>query len=1690
MRPLPALCRLVLAFALLFAPAAALAAPPKGGPAPAPAAGVPEVLRPWVPWVLGGDDEATRCPTYYGQADSRNCTWPSRLLLDVGPKGGRFRQGWRLDARAWVPLPGDEKRWPQNVLVDGRRAVVTLQGGAPSVELAAGDHQVTGEFLWDSAPESLKVPPATGLLSLTLAGAPVREPHLEGGVVYLQRGDTREEGERLELLVHRHVIDGVPALLATRIALNVSGKGREVLLGRALPEGFLPLSLESPLPARVEADGRLRVQLRPGDYVLTLTARSAGPVASLPRPDPQGPWREGEEVWVFTAHPELRQVTVEGVPAVDPQQTSLPDEWKRLPAYRVRVGEAMRLVERRRGDADPPPDQLALRRKLWLDFDGGGYTFTDEVSGTLERDRRLEMTPPVTLGRVSVQESGGGRGKDRFITRLDDPSTTGVELRRGPLKLSADGRIAGHASRVPAVGWAQDMSQVAGTLYLPPGWRLLHASGVDDASPTWVRHWTLLELFLVVITSLAVGRLYGPRWGVAAAALLGLTFPEAGAPRWAWLALLAAEALVRVLPPGHVQRGLRYLRGAAALGLVLVALPFLIEHVRHGMFPVLGEHGRFDSGSVGDAPTRSPDGDVTVAAQVEKSAETDVDQAGEPWARDDKEGGTGTRAKGEEGTMAPAAPAPTSTSLLGGKKFGLKGDRQGYLSDERVKERQYNMSAYDPNAMVQTGPGLPTWAWHSVNLRWSGPVERQQQIRLYLTSPLENRLLAFVRAGLLVLLVLKLLPPFGGRSPRRLWPFARGGAAAAGLVLACVAAPRAASAQALPDKELLDELKKRLSEPASCLPNCASSPRLLIEASRGALRLRLQVDAAAPTAVPLPASSQWTPTLVTVDGKDAAALVRREGKLWLGVAPGSHQIVLEGSVGERDSVPLSLPLKPRRVESRLEGWALGGVHEDGLADDDLQLSRLRSAGEPGGGGQPPALGAGALPPFVRVERTLQIGLNWQVETKVVRVSPPGDAIVIEVPLLPAESVTSDAYVAGGKVLVNLGPQVRETAWRSVLEQRSPLRLEAPASPSIIEVWRVDVSPIWHASFKGLPPVRGEGGALSELRPWPGESAVLEISRPEGVPGQTLTVDKSTLDVRPGARQTESELALTVRSSRGTEHVLTLPEGARLNAVTINGAALPARSEGRKVTLPVVPGSQRVVVSFREPAGADLVYRTPQVDLGVPSVNAEVQVRGLEGRWVLFVGGPPVGPVVLFWSMLVVLAVVAFALGRVPWAPLRAHHWALLGIGLSQTSVYTAAFVVGWLLLLGWRRKDPELPAGAFNARQALLVAWTLVALGLLAYAIRQGLLGAPEMQIEGNGSHYGFLRWYSDRAGPVPPGAWVVSVPMLVYRVAMLAWALWVALALLRWLRWGWEAFTTEGLWRKVPRKAPPPPPPAPMGPTGPTEPTGPMGPPPGAPPGPVGFSPGAPTGPMGPPPGPMGFSPGAPPGPVGFAPGASPGPVGLAAPPSSPGSTGLAAPPSSSPRRPMGITAPPPSSPPGPAGFMTPPPSSSPASVGAPTSSRDTPLRSTAAWPAGGPPSEPRSALKTTMPSASTNHEWALRPSEPPEPVSRPIGPPSSSSGLRRPSVVGYGPPSEPTLSRALDERTVVSPREIAPPPAVPALPPPEAPSADASLQISQSMEGRVATGPVTLPGFLSAPEVLPDETPVGGGGKGSRSS
>ncbi|HET8940567.1 MAG TPA: hypothetical protein VFN13_01085, partial [Rudaea sp.] len=237
---------------------------------------------------------------------------------------------------------------------------------------------------------------------------------------------------------------------------------------------------------------------------------------------------------------------------------------------------------------------------------------------------------------------------------------------------------------------------------------------------------------------------------------------------------------------------------------------------------------------------------------------------------------------------------------------------------------------------------------------------------------------------------------------------------------------------------------------------------------------------------------------------------------------------------------------------------------------------------------------------------------------------------------------------------------------------------------------------------------------------------------------------------------------------------------------------------------VVPGTQRFDVRFRDAQSMGMVARTPAIALGLPAANVSLQLSLPADRWLLATWGPTVGPAVLYWGELAVMILVALALSRTRRTRLKFHHWLLLGLGFSTFSWGALLVVVAWLFAFDWRKngRQPE-NDGLFNFSQIGLGLLTLIALACLISAIPQGLLGQPDMHVTGNGSSAHALRWFVDRSANALPQASAISVPLWVYKVLMLAWALWLANALIGWLRDGFAAWTKGGYWRETSKSAP-----------------------------------------------------------------------------------------------------------------------------------------------------------------------------------------------------------------------------------------------------------------------------------------------
>lgn len=1309
---------------------------------------VPDPLRSWQDWVMSGHD-TLRCPVRQSAGDARTCLFASALRLDIESAGAKF--AIRASVRGTetlLPLPGESGVWPTGTTVDGRPAAVVAHEGRPVVALPPGNHDIAGRLAWTQPPGRLWISPLFAGVEVWRDGTPLYPD--AAGQVWLGQpdGDAREtDSERLRIF--RRLSDDIPFQLDSHFEIQVSGAAREIRLPRAVLPGFEVLSIDSTLPARLDGEGNLLVQARAGSHVVSVRSQHASPLSRLDLPA----GADGE-IWSFEARNALRRVDVQGTQSIDPRQAGVPEPWQALPAWRLAGGEGLTFTERTRGDSMPVPDTLSLSRQLWLDVDGGGLSFQDRIGGTVSRSWRLTAHAPIVPGRVSLN------GHDQYLTRLGVDGAPGVEVRQGALDMSADGRVAARDADIPATGWSADFEQVAATLHLPPGWRLMHASGVDGADGAWLACWSLWDFFFVLLIGSAALRVFGPAAAVVLGLALVMSWHLPDAPGWLWLLAIGFTALQRTATAGRLGRFVARGRLLSLIALAALLLPFAIDQTREALYPSL------------EFPYLA----------------------------------TGSDAETAESFAAPAAPA-----VMQGMSDAVRSSDMAERKTAEPRPRRYD--SVDPTARVQTGPGLPNWQWRRAQLNWSGPVQADQSFRLWLSPPLLTRTGTLLMLGLMAA-ALWLIAGRPRRLPDLLPARAAGGAALLAMLAllphdpARAASPIApdvpadARVEAPPPPDLLDELRRRITAPPACAPECAHINRLAVSARGETVTLRMDIHVRGPVVLPLPGGPAWRQATHTLSGGVPELAGDQDGSTWIYLPAGVHTLTRTLAAGALPEIQVALPTPVGAVTLELDGWSASGVDAAGLVADTLLLTRsTRNA---------PANAAvqhTLIAPAVRITRALVLAQRWQVDTTIERVGEGRAPIDVAIALLDGEAVTDPGVaVAGGVATITL-PEGRGARFSADLARQEKLVLTAATRPRQTEHWTLDVSPAWHVTMDGIPPVhRAAGGSyLPAWQPWPGETLTLAVSRPEGVAGPTVTMDRVALKVRPGRQASDVSASLALRSSLGGTHRLTLPEGAELLGFALDGEAQPVYLENGVVPIPLRPGTRQVTLNWRQPDSLATHYTVPRIDLGQPAVNALVELDVPPDRWVLFAGGPVFGPAVLFWGVALVLALAAAAVSRLRLVPISTAAWVLLAIGAGQGGAASAVVVAGFLLLTGLRqRHGASLRPLAFNLVQIALVLLALAAAACLFDALRTGLLGQPAMLVAGNGSSDHLLRWYADRIDGPTPEAWLVSVPLWVWRGLMLVWALWLATSVLAWSKWAWLAWSSNGVWKKGALSRPP----------------------------------------------------------------------------------------------------------------------------------------------------------------------------------------------------------------------------------------------------------------------------------------------
>ena len=1431
--------RFVLLAAALALPLPAIALPPPPD--------VPDQLKPWQAWTLHTEPDLL-CASW---GDGRVCDWPGHLTVKIDEKSGSFALDVWMDQPDVIELPGDAQAWPQNLQVDDVVAVVLAESAHPSLRLAAGHHKITGNFAWTDAPELLALPKEIGVVELTLRGAKVEVPRRDDqGRLLLQKegGGAGVQTDSLSIAVARKLDDGVPLHMTTRLVLRVGGKARDAVLGQVLPAGWRPIAVTCPLPTQVGSDGAVRLHVRPGQHQLDIEAVLADNAAQLVVPALAGEGFEHPETWVWQPDEAIRSVEVSGLAPVDPERTQLDAEWKKGRTYLGEPGQILVLKQTRRGETESPPNALVINRQMWLDLDGQGLTSRDQITGQVHQGWRLATAPGWQVGRAAV----GGR--DQLITLSQtatpvagDNGPSGVELRSGNLNLEADARHKQISGGLRAVGWATDVQTLHATLHLPPGWTLMGAKGVDELPATWTDSWTLLDFFFVLMVALSFAKLLGKRWAVVTVLALVACHGESDAPYGIWLAVLAPLGLLAVLPPSKFRKFVSVLYGVVLIGLVLQVVPFAARQIRHGVYPQIGqdERGQMALGDdrmdFGMAKEAAPAATVVPAAPPAEPVAQDAAQA----------------MGGENGNAVNAAPdknaemrqqVQTKQFKKSGKSLGWSSSGSGeYLLRAADDSKQLNQ--IDAHAVVQTGPGVPTWSWTTWPLTWNGPVRADHEMQLYLMSPLANLGLAILRALLVLLLTLRLVDL--GRIRKLMGSLQV--AAPVALMLVLMVPAMGHAAEPPPNNELLTQLHDRLVAAQQCEGPCLVVSQLTLKVDGQRATLTADVSAQRPVGwiVPGPLDALQL-ELVTIDGQPTRDLRRDDQSLVrVRVPAGHHVVTVTGMLARRSVVDLQLgsDALPKRVVFDAKMWTIDGLDPNGAPQQSLQLTRhevaLPGAATPGEVAMAAATTssdvAAELPPWFTIERHLVLGLPWTVRTVIHRnnAERPG---MVKLPLLPGEVVLTDGVrieeVAGGgrRALVSFARGESAATFDGQLPlpegSNATVQLTAPKDEPWTETWRMDCSPIWQCSWQGVPPSFTRDPNDAALRPvwqpWPGEAVTLQIVRPAGAPGQSVTIDDVKYTGEPGQRLLAAKLELHFRTSQGGSQKVTLPQGAELQSVTIDGAAKTLRPKAGVLVVPLNPGAQTVVIAWQQPWDRQFAESLPAVDLGGPAANVKLSLKVGDSRWLLWAHGPKWGAAVLFWSRLFLVLLLALALARVPGPPLKWHHWLLLGLGMAQLPTALTLVVIGWFLAMAWRRRygiagidgnGALYGPAVHNVMQLGLFGWGLFALGTLYGAIHTGLLLDIDMQVAGANSTGSMLNWVVDRTSGPLPSAGMMSLPLWIWRGAMLLWALWLVAALLRWMPWAWQSLIAGKGWlpwvsaaRPVRPAGPPPAGKAPVG--------------------------------------------------------------------------------------------------------------------------------------------------------------------------------------------------------------------------------------------------------------------------------------
>lgn len=1309
---------------------------------------IPQQLKPWVKWV-NAENTFLSCYVKDGaqgnKAEQRQCAWPRKITLDVQTGKVTFDTYWIVDEPSFVPLVGEGNYWPTNVFVNNNPAKVVSQNidslSIPGVWLAAGSHQITGEILTQSELTSLPLHIGYAQLSVIEAKKPLSFTLSDGNNLQLSSAQEAEQEMRISTKVERLLKQGHYWDLKTYIEITATDSAGEAVIGPVFPESFsfvsaslIDTKTKQPIRFVIDEQRFLHASLIPGIYQFVVDSVVSAELSTFEPSSEKSNWAT-TEIWGFEKNSVFGDVAFSSGNRVDNELVRLIKSNNSLSYFRLDPSKPVELKEQGKTSLTRKPE-LVLKRNLWLSFDNQNMKFVDKLTGLHFTGSRLETLPTVNL--LSAQDGE----HDIYVNQLEG-GHSGVEWRSDDVNLSGLGEIDFKSNELLVAGWDQVLERVDTLLYLPPATKLIAVIGADDVRNDWLSNWELYSIFVCLFLTVLYWRTFGPLVGGVLGVTLFLCFHEIPNSFFFVNGLLLLS-LQKYIPLAKQFLALRLYSVASIAGLVVCSILFFKQQVLVSVYP-----------------------------QLERSSiERIQHQYDEDELHDSYQSLSGSKLISQESYEAI--------------KIKAEPRRPRLILDE---------------GLVQAGTSMPDWSWNQYRIYWTSPVTPEQSFRLIIFTAFELLIVRVIGFCCLIGLLWMTCREFVGEfseGVRKVIP--KGTEAALLLIIIGGTGMFANEARAdIPPESMLNELEQRLLKPDLCRPNCALVESAEITLDEQTLIVNFTVNVESATALPLLNISDIQVSEVGVNAKALSRAFRNsDDELVVALPPGVHQLSVQGIVLPKRAFSLVFAEKIKRVSVISDSWAAYGLDDLGyLKSKSLQFEAITPSSSENVTDQIVQTNIEPLTsrPLVVLYRSLKINNYVWMLSKAYRIAPKEGVISMKLPLLAREKVLSQESVEDGNIVLFMDRGAQQFQWRSSLEiDNGNIQLSSSESPDVVEIWSFEVSRRWHIhnaeklSRKQLNQSLALDLDESFYLPKRGEGLSLLLSRPKAFNDTLAVVDHASLKMQPGLNISTGQLIYTVRSPRGGEQQLEIPEGVSVKSLTVNDMHQNMRLDKQQLTLTLSAGKSNVLLDFEAPAVNSLIYKLPQFNLNLPTSNLSVDVEQFPA-WLLYSKGPVIGIAVLYWGQLLIFIGLALMFGRIKQLPVKRWQWIVFGLGVSFSSwVPLWMLIVFCSLLLVFQAYSDKIQQEFVlkNIQKLLLCIGVIVLIGL-AVVIPMGLFSHPDMGIVGNGSTSKYWHWFADQSQGRTPEVTLVSVPYFIYKVFLVIWSLWLSFALLNWVVASWR---------------------------------------------------------------------------------------------------------------------------------------------------------------------------------------------------------------------------------------------------------------------------------------------------------------